>query len=162
MLTTTDAGGDIVFVSTVDSYGILRTLELKAAGNTTLGGAVGGISPLYSLVVDTSAGTTYLNGTAINTSLSQTYNNPVILGNNVVLTTTDASGNIEFVSTINSDATSRGLTLNAVRSTTLKAAIGATNALDYLTVTAPGGININGGAVNTTLSQTTIMQLFRS
>ena len=145
VLTTTDAAGNIVFVSTVDSDGVSRTLELNAQGNIILNAAVGGISPLSGLLIDTSAGTTYLNGDAVTTSGNQTYGENVILGDN----TTFNASNIIFAKTLNSDTTSRLPTFNILGNTTFGGAVGGVNALFGLTTGTTGTIYINGGWVNT-------------
>ena len=145
ILTTTDAAGNIVFVSTVDSDGTLRTLELNTKGNITLNAAVGGISPLSSLLIDTSVGTTYLKGGAVNTSGNQTYGENVILGED----TTFSASNITFAKTLNSDTTPRLPTFNILGNITFGGAVGGVNALSSLTTGTTGIMYINGGWVNT-------------
>ena len=145
VLTTTNAAGNIVFVTTVNSDGTLRALELNVAGNTTFGGAVGSIRPLSSLLIDTSAGTTYLNGGAVTTSGNQAYGENVILGAD----TTFNAANIVFVNALNSDTTPRLPTFNIVGNTIFGGAVGTTNALSSLTTGTTGTMYINGGWVNT-------------
>ena len=71
-------------------------LVLNAGGSATFG--VGAAIGVNSLAVSATGGININNG-AITTVGTQTYNNPVVLGANTILITTNAAGNIVFVST---------------------------------------------------------------
>ena len=66
--------GDVYFGSTINGG---YDLGIIAGGNATFSGAVGTTNALSSLTIN--ATSINLNGGAINTTLSQTYNNPVVL-----------------------------------------------------------------------------------
>ena len=76
------SGGNITFASTVDGA---FALTVNTAGVTAFNGAVGGATALASLTTD-APGTTDLNGGVVNTIGLQTYNDPVLLTANTVLT----------------------------------------------------------------------------
>ena len=65
---------------------------------TAFNGAVGGVTALASLTTD-APGTTDLNGGVVNTIGTQTYNDPVLLTADTVLTS-QFGGNITFASTV--------------------------------------------------------------
>ena len=77
-----DSGGDITFASTVDGA---FALTVNTAGVTAFNGAVGGAIALASLTTD-APGETDLNGGVVNTTGPQTYNDPVLLTADTVLT----------------------------------------------------------------------------
>src|SRR5205823_10492131 len=82
---TGTASGPITLASTVNGA---QALTVNTAGVTTFGGAVGGTTALASLTTD-AAGSTDLNGGAVTTTGSQTYNDQVLLGADTTLTSTD-------------------------------------------------------------------------
>jgi hypothetical protein len=82
------------------------SLTVNTTGNTTFTLAVGNTTALTTLTTNAS-GTTYINGGAITTSSTQTYNDAVVLGADTTLTTTDS--NITFSSTVDGDGTARDL-----------------------------------------------------
>ncbi len=73
---TVITGSDVTFAGSVDGA---QALSVNDDGTTTFGGVVGGGTALTSLVTD-AAGSTALNGGAITTVNSQTYNDAVSLG----------------------------------------------------------------------------------
>ncbi len=144
--------GDVNLSSTVNSP-VARSLTVNTGGITIFGGAVGGTGALASLMTD-APGATRLNGGGVETTGAQIYNDAVTLGADTVLTS-DTNGNIQFVSTLDSDstATPRALTVNTGGTTIFGGLVGAT-ALASLTTDAPGTTQINGGGVTTTGAQT--------
>ncbi len=148
---TTLTGNDITFGNTLNSQGVPRTLLVNtdANGNTTFSGIVGGTLALASLETNPD-GETRINGGAITTIGDQLYRDPVVLGANTTLT---SGTNINFFSTLNSDATARDLIAVAAANTIFGGAVGGLSALRNLSVTAPGATQINGGLVTTTQDQ---------
>ena len=143
---TSQFGGNITFASTVDGA---FALTVNTAGVTAFDGAVGGTIALASLTTD-APGTTDLNGGVVNTLGLQTYNDPVLLTADTVLTSV-SGGDITFASTVDG---AFALTANTAGVTAFDGAVGGTVALASLTTDAPGTTDLNGGAVNTIGSQT--------
>jgi len=143
------AAGNITFAQTLNGP---FTLAVNTAGVTTFGGVVGGITPLNSITTD-APGSTSINGGAVTTFATQTYNDPVNLGATTLITSTGAAaaGNVTFNSTLNG---AFALTVNTAGATTFNGAVGGGAALVSLTTDAPGTVAINGGAVTTTTFQT--------
>src|SRR4051794_41748453 len=83
------------FASTVDGP---FALFVNTAGITAFNGPVGGVIALVSLTTD-APGTTDLNGGIVNTFGPQTYNDPVLLTADTMLTSL-FDGNITFASTV--------------------------------------------------------------
>jgi hypothetical protein len=115
-------------------------------GLITLTGDIGSGQAITSLTVEDD-----LNlAASVSTTGNQTFNDVVTLGSAVTLTT--STGNVQFDSTIDSDATARALTINAQSTTsgegsvTFDGAVGATKL---------GTVDITGNAV-------TINQAFSS
>ena len=146
---TTLSGTAIAFNGTLNSDATPRTLLVNASAQTTLGGPVGGTSPLASLTTN-AAGTMLISGGSVTTTGGQTYNDPVTLGANTTLSGTA----IAFNGTLNSDATPRTLLVNASAQTTFAGLVGGVNALASLATDAAGLTLISGGGVTTTGSQT--------
>ena len=85
------------------------SLTVNTTGDNTFSRAVGNTTALTTLTTNAS-GTTYINGGAITTSSTQTYNDAVVLGADTTLTTTDS--NITLGSTVDGDGTARDLTID--------------------------------------------------
>ncbi|MCK4592266.1 hypothetical protein KAT63_02360, partial [Candidatus Parcubacteria bacterium] len=157
--TTND--GTITFSSTVDGA---NTLTLtNGAGAVTLGGIIGGTTPITSLSV-TGAGTATINTTAITTrdvaSNNIFFTGPVTLGDNLNITTdnTTNDGTITFSSTTNG---TYNLTLNAgAAQVAFNNNVGATQSIGLLTKQGSGGDLLFGSSTLTctglTLSAGTI------
>jgi hypothetical protein len=139
VLTTNDllTGTTITFLGTVDgAFGLTAT----ATGLTTFDAAVGSGTPLASLTVTHTAD---LNGGSITTSGAQTYDGPVVLTTNNLLT----GSAVLFASTVDG---AFGLT-SAATVTTFDGTVGSGTALTSLTVTHAA--DLNGGTVKTTGAQ---------
>ncbi len=153
------AGGNITFLSTVDSDAPAtpRALTLNTGGLTVFDGPVGGTTPLLSLTTD-AGGTTQINGGLIRTTGAQTYGDAVLLGANTTLAST-ASGDIAFASTVDSvailpDLGDFSLAINTGGQTRFSGVVGGTGRLSTLTTDGPGTTLLAGGAVNTVAGQT--------
>jgi autotransporter-associated beta strand protein len=144
---TSLSGSSIAFDSTIDGA---NNLTINSPGAITLGGAVGGTTPLTQVSI-VGAGTLALNGGAVTTSGTgvQSYGSPVTLGADTTLTST-GGGAIGFSGTIDG---SHALTASTTGTTTFGAAVGGTNALTSLAVSG-GATAINGGAITTSGAQT--------
>jgi hypothetical protein len=143
---TVSAGaGNVLFLGTIDGG---FNLTVNSSGVTTFAGAVGGTTPLASLTTD-APGSTDLNGGSVTTTGAQTYNDPVLLSTDTVLTST-ASGNVTFTLTVNG---AFNLTVNTAGVTTFGGAVGGAMALTSVTTDAPGSTDLNGGTVTTTGAQ---------
>ena len=167
----TSTSGPISFNQDINAGN--RSLTISAGG--TLGNiGLQGISGVFNLVLQginkilggpisanslnvSSGGTTAINTSTITTTNGQTYNNPVVLGENATLTGGGANA-IQFANTIESAASGGsssgyGLTLNqtggAAGSVIFGGTVGLANALGYLTVTSTGNIALNGPSITT-------------
>src|SRR5262249_51254223 len=118
---------------------------------STVGGVVGGIKALTSLTTD-ATGSTQVNGGAVTTTASQTYNDTVTVKTDTTFTGT----NVTFTKTLNADAAavSSNVTVNASGITTFGGVVGGIKALKSLTTDAAGSTDLNGGNVTTTGAQT--------
>ncbi|HEY1172521.1 MAG TPA: hypothetical protein VGH19_14220 [Verrucomicrobiae bacterium] len=145
------AAGNITFVTTLNGP---FTLLVNTAGTTTFGGPVGGITPLNSVTTD-APGFTAINGGSVVTFATQTYNDPVTIGANTILTSTGAAalGNVTFNSTLDSAVGPFSMVVNTAGNTDFNGAVGGIGALLSLTTDAPGTVSIDGGAVTTTAFQ---------
>jgi hypothetical protein len=105
----TSTNDDLVqFSGTVDSSGSARNLTVNTGGTTGVtrfNGVVGNTGQLASLTTN-AGGTTEINaapgsnGSSIRTTVAQTYNDAVTLGNTTVLTsTTQNTGSVTFTNT---------------------------------------------------------------
>ncbi len=145
--------GNITFATTLNGP---FTLAVNTGGITIFNGVVGGTVALNSITTD-AAGSTQINGGAVTTFATQTYNDPVNLGATAIVTSTGAAaaGNVTFNNTLNSTVNGvSALTVNTAGATTFNGAVGSAGALLSLTTDAPGTVAINGGAVTTTTFQT--------
>ncbi len=164
----TSLAGNLAFLGLIDAvdnavggtsdFGL--TLDTPA-GNTTLGGIVGGglvagADPdgIEYLQTDTTGagGQLNLDGGAVTTTLAQTYNEAVVLGANAVLT---AGTDVSFLGTLNADLTgnNRTLLVNAAGVTRFgneaADAVGGAGRLESLTTDAAGSTRIGTTAVTT-------------
>ncbi len=124
-------------------------MTVNTAGATTFGGVVGGVAALTSVTTD-AAGTVAINGAAVTTTGTQTYNEDATLGADTVLTGTT----VTFNGNLNAAAAGvQSLTITgaAVLGNAVGDVVGAT-ALEFLTVT--GVSTITSGAVTTVGNQT--------
>jgi hypothetical protein len=116
------ADGTVQFVNTVGANDDLDVIDIT--GNLNLDAA---ISNTTSLSV---SGTSNL-GADVTTSSTQTYTGAVVLSTDITLTTTDS--NITFGSTIDSDSTSRDLTLTlGSGSASITGIVGTTSLADII------------------------------
>lgn len=140
---TSTAGGNITFGSAVNGA---FNLVVNTAGITTFTGVVGGVTPLANITTD-AAGSTAINGGLVITTADQTYNDPVRIGIDTIITGND----ISFNSTLNSAAaTLRSLTVNTVGSgvTTFNGVVGGVDRLSHLETNGDGQTTINAGTIN--------------
>ena len=127
------------------------SLTVNTTGDTTFTLAVGNTTALTTLTTNAS-GTTYINGGAITTSSTQTYNDAVVLGADTTLTTTDS--NITFSSTVDGDGTARDLTIDmdngvgADGTVQFINTVGANDDLDVIDIT--GNLNLDAAITNAT------------
>jgi len=134
----------VTFDSTLNGNGA-SDLLVNTAGTTRFNAPIGATSPLHTLTTNV-GGTTEIAGGAITTSGAQSYNDPVQLAANAILT---GVGNT-FARTVNGPF---ALTVTDSGTTTFAEAVGTTSALASLTTTAGGITAINGGAIVTTGAQ---------
>ncbi|MBD2137995.1 CHAT domain-containing protein [Anabaena sp. FACHB-1237] len=133
--------GDISFNNTVDSNTSPQSLTVNTGGITSFNGLVGSVMPLSALITDNN-GTTVMTTTNIATTGNQTYGDKLLLGNNIILESTN-SGNLTFNGTVNSQGIARHLTLNTTGINRFNNAVGGNNALDSITTNAGGITEIN-------------------
>jgi filamentous hemagglutinin family protein len=128
--------------------GALNNLTTSApSGSVTFQQPVGGTAPFNNLTVN---GTAVIATSSITTAGNQLYNNAVALSASPTLTST--AGNITFVGAVNGGG---GLTTSVVsgKTVTFSSTVGATTALGFLTTSATGTTDINGGSVRTSGAQ---------
>lgn len=144
--TLATTGGGIALNGSVNGPGALTLSSFSAA---TIGGAVGGATPLASLT--TGSHSLALNGGSVTTTGAQSYGGAVTFGANTTLTST-GSGNITLGSGSNGALTSGGqsLTINTSGSTVINSLSG--NPLSSLTTDAGG--SVTASSVTTTGAQT--------
>src|SRR4029079_18374095 len=111
-------GGAITFNSTVQGP---QGLTVNTAGATTFNQAVGGGGNALANLSTDAAGTTAINGGAVNTAGAQSYGDAVTLGTDTTITGT---GNT-FSSTVNSAGANRALTVNDSGTTTFGGLVGS-------------------------------------
>jgi filamentous hemagglutinin family protein len=147
----TIAAFGVTFASTInaDASANNRALTMNVNGATTFGGSIGNTAALGSLTTD-SPGTTTLNGTVVATTGSQSYGDPITLGQNLTLSSS-GSGNVTFDSTLNGAV---ALTIDTSGITRFRSAVGGTAALSSLTTDSGGAIAFQGGSVSTSGAQT--------
>ena len=139
------AGGNIAFQSTVDGP---YALTILAGGVSIFNGAVGSSQALISLTTATARGTA-LNGRAVTTVGSQTYDAPVVLGADFFANSL-GGGSIVFNSTVDG---MQSLVLMTAGPKVINGPVGGTTALLNLT-TDGGSMALNGGTVTTIGAQT--------
>jgi filamentous hemagglutinin family protein len=124
-------------------------LTVLTAAGTTFKGAIGNISPLASLTTDM-PGTTMLDGLSVATTGSQSYGDAVELGNNASLTA--GTGAITFAQTVNASSPF-ALSLRSPL-VLFDGAVGMQQPLSTVTVAPGDTLQLSGGSVTTTRSQT--------
>ena len=136
--TLTDTGVfGITFADTVNGQNRGgQALTLNVAGATTFSGVVGGTRSLASIDTD-AAGTTAINGGAVTTTGSQTYNDAVSLGAG---TQTLAASALTFGSTLDGLG---GLDADVAGTTTFSGVVGGTTSLASIDTDAAGTTVIN-------------------
>lgn len=149
------AANDVRFNGTVDGTFAL-TVTTTGNGDTSFAAAVGDAAPLQSLFTNAD-GRTLLNGLRVRTIQDQTYNDPVVLGEDTVITST--TGNVTFANTVNGTvAGAQLLDVRAPLATTFTGVVGGVVALESLTTDAPGQTRLNiasaGVDVTTVFDQT--------
>ena len=146
-------GLNVSFTGTLNDGGAIgnANLTVNASDVTTFGRAVGGLQALTSLTTD-AAGTTQLDGGAVQTVGNQTYQDAVTLGADATLT----GLNVSFTGTLNDGGATgnANLTVNAGGVTTFGRAVGGLQALTSLTTDAAGTTQLDGGGVQTVGDQT--------
>ncbi len=150
-LTTTTAGGDILFGGPVNgSGGVL--LVVPNTDTITFNSTVGVTTALLS-VTTSATGTTYINGGQVRTSSgAQNWNNQVYIGADTVLGGVGTTGPININVALDSlNSTPRALTLTTTGMTFLNGNLGATNILSGLTVTNAATLNVS--SIHTTTFQ---------
>ncbi len=160
------SGQDVTFDSTIDSDAGNRramTVNTNSNGVTTFNGVIGGNDRLASLTTNAD-GRVDINTTGINTDgASVIFNEAVLLGADLTIDEV-GTGNVEFASTVDSEAGSNySLTVNTGSGATIFSdavgsdALGALsddNGLGAVSTDADGSTQINGGVVTTTGDQT--------
>jgi hypothetical protein len=133
--------GNISFNNTLSGD---KTLTVNTAGTTLFDKAVS----IAQLTTD-APGTVQINASTVATSGTQTFNDPMTLLSNTVLSSTGAAamGNISFNNTLSGDKT---LTVNTAGTTLFDKAV----SIGQLTTDAPGFVQINAPTVTTTGTQT--------
>ncbi len=135
-------GTDVTFNGTLNGN---FDLQVNASGITGFNGVVGGSTPLASITTNL-AGSTHIGTGVINTQGGTiTFNDPVVLTADTVLTDSGTTG-IFFNNTVNSDGTARDLTAvttNAAAQIQFNGTIGGLSALDVLTIDDAGAASIS-------------------
>lgn len=104
---TSSGGSDIRFMGTLDGP---SGLTVNTAGNTIFSAAVGGTTPLASLITD-AAGSTQVNGGAVITTGAQTYNDGITIAGPTTFNATATTAALNFNATL--AAATQALTLSA-------------------------------------------------
>jgi filamentous hemagglutinin len=129
------SAANIGFASTLngDSGPVTHNLTLASPGLTSFGADVGMLRPFESITTD-AGGTTRVAGSRVITFGTQNYNDAVVLGADTHL----AGTSLAFASTIDSDATPRGLNVDTDTGgiVTFSGNIGSTSPLAFLRVGA--------------------------
>ncbi|MHC4283957.1 MAG: beta strand repeat-containing protein [Planctomycetota bacterium] len=160
---TTLNGKYVTFAKTLDSdSGNKRSLLVNASDVTTFNGVVGGIDRLSHLETDAAGRTEISAGTINLDGDSAKFADPVLLTDDLTINEA-GSGNIEFVSTVDSkEGSNYSLTVNSGAGATIFASAVGSDALGVLsddeglgslTTNAAGTTQINGGSVTTTWDQ---------
>nr|WP_246146889.1 YDG domain-containing protein [Rubripirellula lacrimiformis] len=140
---TINTSGNLVIESTADSF----------AGSPSLAGLNISGTPASLRIGKAGNVTGFTLSKNITTAGDQTYNGPVTLSGDSSFTSSNSI--IEFANTVDSDSTARSLSVNAgsTGELTFNGGVGGGNALASLNITAGGGIQLNGGVVNSLGSQ---------
>ncbi len=118
-----------------DSTSTPRQLTVSGTGAVTFNGKVGDTNPLAGMVISSSGANSVGGDVTTSGNSIVSFTGPVSLAADAVFTTTGES--LTFSSTINSPTTARKLDVVIGKGTaTFGAAIGATTALDDVTITA--------------------------
>ncbi len=159
---TAGANGPVTFGSTVDGS---HALTIATGGLTQFGSDVGGTTILTSLNSTGNGGVTLGGNVTTSGTNGQSYTGPVLLSpatGTATTLTANGSGPITFLSTVGGSAATEALNLVTVGATpttpgtiTFGGAVGPTFApLASLTTSAGSPVQINGGAVTTSGTQT--------
>ena len=156
---TSTGGGQIRFgiassTSVRDITSGRDAVVVNTAGITRINARFGdGSLPLASLNISNASGTSMLGGVQINTTGAVNINNPVtnLLAGGSFTVTSSSNGAITFGSTVDPGTNGRTLSISTGGTASFAGAVGATNALAAITVSA-ATINLNGN-VSTTGSQ---------
>ncbi|HEX2824854.1 MAG TPA: filamentous hemagglutinin N-terminal domain-containing protein [Burkholderiales bacterium] len=142
--------GSITFAGTLESPATPRALTITSGNVLRFAGAVGGNGDALASLT-TTASSTQIDGGAVTTTGSQTYNNPVVIGANASLDST--AGNISFGGALDADAaaSNRTVVVNAPTGTvTFSGSVGANAAFaDFDVISGPNTIVFNGSAPQT-------------
>lgn len=157
------SGANVQFLGTLNSAlaASPQALTVNATTLARFGDAAAdtvGVTAALSALSVGAAGETNIGAAQINTNGSTiTFNNPVVLNNDLVVTELGA-GDVSFLDTVDSDSavTPRSLTVNtpAGGDTIFVGAVGATFALNNLTTNATGDTRISAPSVITSGDQT--------
>lgn len=158
---TTLTGVGVTFGGTLNGA---RALTVNNSGATVFGGIVGGNAALTSITTD-APGTVVVNTTAVTTTGSQTYNENMTLGANVVFTGLGLSfDDIDGAHTLTANAGSGSVQvsgsiggatpLTAVTTTGNSVSVHAVTTTGAQSYTAPGGITLNGNLATTSSNVT--------
>ncbi len=136
--TVTVAGSRLDLENTVDGgFGLI----LNSPGVTSLGGAIGGATPLASLTTD-AGGSTEIDAD-ITTTGAIAFNDAAQLNETVAIATSDAA--IAFTSIDSEGTESNALTLTAgTGAISASGAIGASGALGSLEIVSAGSVDLDG------------------
>ncbi len=148
-LTVAVGNGDITVNARINGN---SNIVFNSAGTTDINAAVGNSTAVASLTTD-APGTTQLSADVTAQGGTITINDPLVLNTDVVMTDSGTTG-IFLNNVVDSDGTTRDLTLtttNAASAVQLNGAVGTTSALDELKVNAAGSLlqagNIGAAAV---------------
>jgi Ca2+-binding RTX toxin-like protein len=145
LLIFSDSGVSVAFTAggTIDGN---QALTVNVRGTTTFDGRIGDATPLAALTTDsiTVSGETRIGTDVINAQGTVTFNDPVILTADTVLTDTGSTG-VFFNNSVDSDGTPRTLTVNAVATTAFGDGdadyVGGASPLASLTTDFTGAVN---------------------
>ncbi|HEY9853828.1 MAG TPA: filamentous hemagglutinin N-terminal domain-containing protein, partial [Leptolyngbyaceae cyanobacterium] len=165
ILTTTN-NGNIIFNNTIDGNDGIEDLTLNAgSGNILFNGSIGNDQIINDITANSSSttrfnstvnansvttnvgGTTEINGN-IDTQSNQTYNDAVIIANNITVNTNNG-GEITFNNTVDGkDVSTQSLTVTTTSTgkVTFNGAVGSITKLNNLTISNDGTLNIAAAA----------------
>ena len=143
------SGASVTFTDTIntEANNTPRSLTVNTGGNsqTRFGGIIGATRALATLTTNAD-GSTLLQGASVTTTGDQVYNDAVLVANNM----TFAGNDIAFGSTLDSQGSSRSLTINTtdegsdLGETTFGGNTGTNLAFTTITTNAGGNTRING------------------